>query len=457
MTQPDQIDSEGERGKSAWQLRVSSGLFRQSAGIVIIRILGAALALLAQIFASRLIGPEEYGKFAFAFVWLLLLGHTGTAGTSQLLYRMLSQFIETGERSLAAGLLKATAWATIIVSGSIALGGIGLVRSGIFGLDPDLVLLFSLMLVAVPLLSLQDLLEAIARGLDMPALGIGPVYMLRHLSIIIGVGSMFLAGNVATAVTVVQFVLAGFVASIVLQFWLLRPHITRLIKGVVPSYRLGSWTRTAIPMALVDLAEVAFNNVDVIILGMLLPPEQVALYFAASRLVQLLSFVPYGVSAVTAQKYAALHVAGNRVDELQSLIGRATALSFTVTLAMAFVMTAMAGPLLGLFGADFEEARALVPALCAGIVVACLLGPGEDVLNMLGEERACAIAFALALAFNIALSLLLVPRIGAMGAAVGMAASLLLRGIVLAGFAYWRLRLVLPFLGARLLGTRLVP
>ena len=30
------------------------------------------------------------------------------------------------------------------------------------------------------------------------------------------------------------------------------------------------------------------------------------------------------------------------------------------------------------------------------MVLACLLGPGEDVLNMLGQERLCAIAFVIA-------------------------------------------------------------
>jgi O-antigen/teichoic acid export membrane protein len=82
--------------------------------------------------------------------------------------------------------------------------------------------------------------------------------------------------------------------------------------------------------------------------------------------------------------------------------------------------------------------------LAAGIVTACLCGPGEDVLTMLGQERACAVSFALALAINLALLFLLVPAFGLAGAAAASAATMACRSLILAGYAYVRLGIVLP-------------
>lgn len=428
----------------------------QTFRIIAIRIAGAGLGLLAQVFASRFIGTEEFGRFALVFVWLLLLGHLGTAGTSQLLYRLLSVYIETGQRALAAGLVRVAMGGTLVASGLIALIGFGVIQLGLLAWHAELVPLAIVTLLAVPLLAFQDFLEAVARGLDRPVSGIAPAYLLRHLAIVLGLLALLLAGQPATALTVMALAIAGLIASIVIQYILLRPHLKAVIGNTVPCFKLGEWFRTAVPLAAVDLAEVLFFNVDVIILGLMVPPEQVALYFAASRLAQVLAYVPYGVSAATAQKYAALGASGRRA-ELQAMIGRSALLATILTGLAALALSLLAGPLLALFGSDFDQARQLVPVLCLGIVVACLLGPGEDVLNMLGQERLCSISFALALAVNVCVAIVMVPLFGPMGAAIATVLGLSARGLLLAFFAYRSLGIILPAMGTHLFKAKELP
>lgn len=426
-------------------------LTKQSFHIIALRLFGAGLALIAQVVASRFIGPEEYGRFALAFVWLLLLGHVGTAGTSQLLYRHLAEYLTTGDKARAAGIVRFAMAATLAVSIAIGVLGIVAVQLGVLPIGSELIWLVTLTLIAVPLLAFQDFLEAIARGLDQPAAGIGPAYTMRHLSIIVGLGALVLVGHSATALTVVVLAIVGFIASILVQYWLLRPHLVTAIGSAAPAFEVSAWLKTAVPMAGVDLAEVLFLNVDVILLGLLVPPEQVAFYFAASRLAQFLAYVPYGVSATTAQKYAALS-AGNRRGELQALVSRATVMMTVLTAAGAVTLSVLAAPLLGFFGPEFHIASQFVPVMCLGIVAACALGPGEDVLNMLGEERLCSIGFIVALAVNVVTALVLIPAMGPMGAAIAMALGLAVRGGVLAAIAYWRLGLIIPVFSALMRG-----
>jgi O-antigen/teichoic acid export membrane protein len=133
---------------------------------------------------------------------------------------------------------------------------------------------------------------------------------------------------------------------------------------------------SALPVSLVDATDVLFLNADILILGLFVEAELVAFYFAATRLAQMLGYVPYGVSAVSAQRFAALG-ASRDTDRLQSMIQTAALGSTVLSMGGAVFLTAAASLLLSLFGPGFEAAAPVVPILCAGVVLTCLLGPGK--------------------------------------------------------------------------------
>lgn len=423
-----------------------------SISIILVRIAGAGLALLAQIIASRVIGAEEFGRYSLMLVWLLVLGHGATVGTNPLLCRYIAQYLKSGDIPVIAGLLR---WAiSVVLAVGVILGAsaVLLIHTGIVAVSPETILLATLAFSAVPLLVLQDFLESIARGIDRPALGIMPAYLVRHLAIILGIGSAFLLGHHAGAVTVMSMTIVGLVISLTIQFILLHRHIGRLLRGTAPVYRLQEWTRTGFPMALSEAAEVLLLNADILILGMFVEPELVAYYFAATRLAQVLTYIPYGMSAVTAQRMAALAESHER-GRLQALIDQTTLVSGGLAVLAALAMAVLAPYLLALFGSDYAQAAPLVAILTGGIAFACLLGPGEDTLNMLGEERAGLTCIMAALTVNLALNLLLVPRMGPAGAAWASAIALATRGLLAAGFAKRNLNLYLPLGASRLAGA----
>lgn len=421
----------------------AGGFSRAGLSVIAIRIGGAGLGLVAQVLAARHVGAEAFGYYALALVWLLLLGHGATAGTNQLVCRFIAAYRVEDDRAAAHGLLR---FALMLAGGTaavLALGAIAIVQSGITGLDPQLVTLWTLAFAVIPLIVLQDFLEAIARGLDKPTLGIAPAMLLRHVAIIAGVGALLVAGRDGDAVTIMGFTIGGLIASTAIQFVLIRKSVSELIGDATPRYRTFYWLKTALPIAVVDAAEVLFNNADILILGLFAPPEIVAFYFAATRLSQILGYVPYGISAATAQKYSALAARKDRAG-LQTLIGSVAIAGTAATAIAGLVLWALAAPLLSLFGPGYEAAAMAVPVLSLGLVMACAFGPGEDVLTMLGEERICSIVFAFALLANLSLNLMLIPLWGMMGAAVATALALSLKGALLAWFGHRRLGLALP-------------
>ncbi|MHB2266960.1 lipopolysaccharide biosynthesis protein [Aliihoeflea sp. PC F10.4] len=419
------------------------GFSRTGISVMGLRVGAAALAFVAQIAAARLVGAEAFGSYALVLVWLFLLGHGATVGTNQLVCRFVSEYRAKGDAGAALGLLHFALALALGVSLIVTLVALAIIHFGPTGLSPQMVTLATLAFLVIPLLVLQEFLEAIARGLDKPLLGIGPAMLLRHLAILAGVGFVFATGGSADAVTIMSFTVGGLAASVAVQYLLLRGELKKLLAGARATYRIGCWFKVAMPVALLEASEILFHNADILILGLFMPPEIVAFYFAATRLAQILSYVPYGISAATAQKYAALAAQGER-HELQRLVGAATTLSTTLAIAGALFLWVFAGPLLALFGDGYDAATSVVPVLCLGIVMACALGPGEDILTMTGGERLCALGFFIALFANLALNFTLIPIMGMTGAAIATATALALRGIILAIFAHRQLGIVLP-------------
>jgi O-antigen/teichoic acid export membrane protein len=70
--------------------------------------------------------------------------------------------------------------------------------------------------------------------------------------------------------------------------------------------------------------------------------------------------------------------------------------------------------------------------MAVGLVARAAIGPMERFLNMLGQQRACALVYASAFGINIALCLLLIPQVGAIGAAIAIATALIAETLSLA-------------------------
>lgn len=430
------------------------GFSRVGIAVMGVRVGAAGLALAAQVLAARLIGPDGFGAYALVVVWLVLLGHTATVGTNQLICRFVAAYHSQGDAGAVAGLLRFSLAMGSCAALFISLLALGIVHFAIPGMSPDMVILATLGLLAVPLFTVQEFLEAVSRGLDKPLLGIGPAMVLRHLAIIVGVGVVILTGGTADALTVMGFTIAGMVVSVALQYGLVRGQLKAVMGTAKPVYKIRYWLKTALPISLLDAAETLFNNADILILGLFVPPHIVAFYFAATRLAQVLAYVPYGISAATAQKYARLAARGER-GRLDELVGSVTALSTTLVGIGALALWVGAPALLSLFGPDYVVAAGVVPILAFGLVAASALGPGEDILTMLGEERACALGFLIALAVTVGLNFLLIPIWGMTGAALATVAGLATRGVLLACLAWARLGMVLP-IGMAGLGKRKV-
>ncbi|MDF3063170.1 MAG: rfbX [Microvirga sp.] len=413
---------------------------RSALTVFAIRVAAAALAYGTQVLLARLMGKEGYGVFATAWVWIAVLGHASLGGFGLSVCRFVPQHRVRGELALARGFLATGALATLASPVTIAAAGAGalwLLRGLV---SPDYLLALAIALCVVPIFALQDYVEGVARGFNWTALAIAPPFILRQALIAIGMLLALAWGAPAEPWVAVGCTWVATATAVVLQAGLL----VRALRSELPpgsrAYRLREWFAATLPIGFAELTLILFGFVDVLILGLFVPPGAVGLYFAATRLLQFVVFVQYAATAATAPRFAEAWTRGDR-ETLRRLIRGTVRLTALASFGVGAALLIAAPWLLAMFGQGFGASFGVLAILLCGVAVQSLCGPAEDLLNMLGAERTAALVSLGALLFALALSLALIPLFGIAGAAAAMAIATAARGSALALAAKARLGL----------------
>jgi O-antigen/teichoic acid export membrane protein len=411
---------------------------RAALSVFVIRMAGAALAYGTQVLVARIMGKPEYGVFATAWVWIIVLGHASLWGLGQATCRFIPHYRARGETDRVRGFLAGGFGFTAmsgLVTAMLAAALLWLGRGQIA--EPYLWPLAFAVLV-VPVLALQDYVEAVARSFNWVGLAIAPPYIVRQSLI----GAVLIAsitlGAPAQAWVAVACTLAASGLTLLLQAGVLVRRLRGVVSKGLKAYRVKEWASASAPLAIVDLTLTGFNFIDVLLLGFFLPPEAVAIYFAATRILQFVVFVSYAASAATAARFAETKARGDAAH-LRALVLRTARLGSIATVVVGAGVLLAAPMLLRVFGPGFEASFNALAILVIGMMAYSAFGPAEDVLNMLGGERVCASVAFTALLIAVLLIVMLVPPLGIVGAAWAMASANVLRGAALAVAAKRRL------------------
>lgn len=417
-----------------------AGAQRSALVVFGIRIAGAALAYGTQVLLARLMGTAGYGVFATVWVWIAILGHASLWGLSQSACRFVPHHTARGETDLVRGFLAGGAAMTLVSAMALAGAGGFVLWLGQERIAEAYVAPFAIALLVLPLFALQDYVEGVARGFNWTGLAIAPAYILRQGLIAAGMILAVFLGAPAEPAVAIACTLIATAFAVVVQTALLVARLRRVLPRGPRDYRVRQWMSATLPIAFVDLTISGFNFIDVLLLGLFAPPEAVGIYFAATRVFQFVVFAQYAASAATAQRFAEAWARSDHAT-LRALVRTTTRLTSLATLVLGAGLLVSAPVLLALFGPGFSASFNLLVVLVCGALVQSAFGPAEDLLNMLGAERLCALVSLGALALAVVLNLVLIPWLGVVGAATAMALAGAARGFALSLAARVRLGL----------------
>jgi len=397
----------------------------------LIRVVSAGIAYLSQVFLARWMGSFEYGIYVFVWVWVLILGGLAPLGLSTASTRFVPEYRETGQIELLRGLLRRARIIAVLSSTVIAL--LGLAGLALFGdtLADYYLLPAFLILFCLPVYTLVDVQDGIARGYAWMNVALVPPYILRPLLLLFAMLGIYGAGLEMSAVSAAGAAVFTCWVSAIIQSFALERKIKQETGPGPRTYKTSFWLRTSLPLLLFSSFIALLQNTDIIVLSRYMDPSQVAVYFAALKTISLVAFVHFAVGAAAANRFSALNALGKQ-GELQITVRDAVKWTFWPSLAGTIILLILGKPLLWLFGAEFTSGYPVMFVLAAGLMIRAATGPVELILNMLGQQKICALALFGSVGLNLALNFTLIPTHGLMGAASATAISMSVAAIFMA-------------------------
>lgn len=231
--------------------------------------------------------------------------------------------------------------------------------------------------------------------------------------------------NAAVLAYVVSSIITLLLAHILWNRALPELNLVRAQDG--PSFR--EILQASIPMAWVSISAVILGLADTVILGMFYSAMEVGIYTAALRISILLSFVLIAVNSILAPKFASLYHMGERVA-IERLAQFCTKIMLLLVVPAALFIILFADEVMTVFGHQFHTGATPLIILTLGQMFNISVGSVGLLLMMTGQERCMQWINLIAVICNIMLSLLLIPALGMIGAAISSAAGLVLINIM---------------------------
>ncbi|MCH9765510.1 MAG: oligosaccharide flippase family protein, partial [Alphaproteobacteria bacterium] len=276
-----------------------------------VRVAGAALLYLTQIFLARWMGGFDYGVYVVVWTWVLVLGGLAPLGIDLAVIRLLPEYKERREFDLARGLLRSSRLFALTAGTLVA--GVGvLVLSTFEGLLSDYYLLPAyLVLIAIPMFCLTDAQDGIGRAQSWMAVALIPPYILRPLLLLAGMALAHSIGLPLTAATAAAAAIAATWMTAIIQAIMIRWRLPQDLKSGPRQYSFKPWMVTSLPLAVMVACDLALQNIDVLVISRFMSPVDVGIYFAAAKTMSLIMFVHYAVGSATANRFATLNARGD--------------------------------------------------------------------------------------------------------------------------------------------------
>lgn len=400
-------------------------LHRGAVNAFLVSVLGAAAGFGAHVIVARAVGKSEYGIYGLMLSWVSVLAVIAQAGQDNNVVRLLPTYSARGEWGKVKGLRYGAGALVLLLSCVIA--AIGCLVVAVVGRQQSaswcrtFYIGFAMLPILTQLQQSGAMHRAFKRAIGANAyITVGRPVVL--IAIMAGVETHMhpVSAEVAAAASALSVAVAlAFSTAHMSWAW---PGDARSAR---PQYEMTHWVRMGLRMCVLSWVLVATNRVDVLLLGALLGSGDVGPYYAAVNVAGFAFYAFQAVNVILAPMIAERYDAGD-LRGLETLVRRGARVGFLGGIVATGSIAAIGHWTLGIFGRGFTAAYAPLLVLLCGYCAVTVIGPGGFVLSMTAYQRQASAFAGVGFVVNVVLTTLLVPRFGAMGAALSSAAQLVI-------------------------------
>jgi O-antigen/teichoic acid export membrane protein len=389
---------------------------------------------------ARVLHPAGYGAYAVALAFGSVVGALAGAGVQPLTIREIARAPRA-----SAGMF----WTAFLVRSAFNLAGIAL-AAGVLafaGFERDTRVAAFLFTISVLFDGMTAQAMTLFRGRQTMGIEAKLTSAGRIANLIFTLVAISIAPSVAHVALASALASAGlfaFALRLVVREIPVRPLRLRAARALLAE---------SIPFAAGGLLVYIFFRIDVLLLRFLGVAEaHIGNYSAAYRVMEV-TRVP---SAMLAQGYGPAAARFRNVSDkgaLLALASRAWTVTIGIALPCALVFALVPHLVIHIiFSNAYREAIGLLFAMAAMPVFMAINGVAIQTVNSQGYQGWSTGIFGLCAAFNVGLNLILIPRIGAMGAAIATIATEVLQTVALMAWIVVRFGIPKPALASALVG-----
>jgi O-antigen/teichoic acid export membrane protein len=389
-------------------------------------LLGTAFTAVAgyffKLYLARVLGAEALGMYALGMTVVGLAGVLAGFGLPQSTNRFVAVYAATGE-SEKLGRFLWSGLAVLLGANVVAGTAVLLLRFWIAGRVyhmPGLAPYLYFFVIIMTAGTLSGFLgQALAGYKDVAKRTIITSFVGQTVTIALTIALVTL-GFGFKGYLAAQVVGAGGVMVLLgLAVWRLMPREARSAAIGVPAVEREI---LSFSMALfgVQIVEFCLGQADKIVLGVYVNAREVGIYSVALALVAFVPLALQAVNQIFSPTIAELHARGD-VELLARLFRSLVKWTLGLTLPLATVMVLFAPSIMGIFGKEFISGWRVLAVGTLGQLVNCGVGSVGYLLLMSGHQRQLLRIQTIMAVVLVGTNLLLIPRIGLLGAAIASA------------------------------------
>jgi O-antigen/teichoic acid export membrane protein len=410
-------------------------LLAAAVGVLALRGLSAAVAVLVIVVLGRTLEPAGLGAFLYAWGWLELLSALATLGFDPYLVRALPLALAGRDPARVRRLLRTADLWSLALAVLLVLAALATSPWWRQGLAPEVVACLLVALAILPVRVIAILRQATLIAAERPIYGLAMLPLLQPALVLLAVLLSLAWGARPTAVGVTAAAVLATVATaafgiVATRHAIGRPPAARedggaagppLVDRWEAEVTPASWIPIVAPFFVVVLADLANTRIDLLVIGTFLGPRAAAEYGVAARASELIRFGLLAVTPVVAPAMAREAARGSR-RALALVVRRASRIALAISVPLVFAVTLAAPPVLSFVGASYVAGVGVLRVLALGYLGAAVAGPSVRLLLSAGEQRTVAVVLVLGTLANLVLDLLVVGRFGLVGPAFVTAA-----------------------------------
>ncbi len=361
--------------------------------------------LILMVFAGKILGGEEYGKFSFALAVVTILATFMDFGINELTTRVIAR-----DRHAVTTYLGNT-FGLKFVLGIFTIGVI-IVAANFLRSEPDVLMACYLIGFSAVLRSYLITARSILQGLEQFKLETIIVFADRLFLLIFG--SFFLWTGYGLIGLVSAFIIARCVSIVIMLF-----VVNTQVESLKPIFDFKFWKNmqfNAIPFGLFFVVLTLYAYVDIVMLGVIRDDKETGLYNAAYQIYDALVFAPSIIATVLKPRLSRYFENSPLRHMKLANVGVLSVIVLAVPVCwITFVFSEEL--IIMLFGTSYAESAIVLRILVCGLVFVFPIWLLHAIVISINEERLLLKVSLVGLGANIGVNLILIPHYGMVGAA----------------------------------------